>query len=142
MPLRALFLNTAELLDRWWDGAEPHLQRVVSGATHGEFLTQDIYALVKEGRMHLAIVLDVDSVVLAMAFEFVLYPRMTACNIVALGGSRLKEIEAAFFVAFRDWCKSAGITVIEASCSSSMSEKLRRFGFEKTYEVVRYELLT
>lgn len=140
MPLRVLFLNNQDLLDEWWCESKPHLQRVVSEAARGEFTTSDIYTLVREKRMHLVVVIDGESVVLAMAFEFILYPRITACNIVAIGGSRLREIEAAFFVAFKDWCKTMNVTVIEASCSSAMSEKLRRYGFEKTYEVVRHAI--
>ena len=140
MSFRVLFLNNQALLDQWWRQAEPHLQRVVSEAARGEFETEDIYTLVSEGRMQLAVVIEGEAVILAMAFEFIFYPRKTACNIVALGGSRLKEIESAFFVAFKNWCKTMNVTVIEASCSSAMSEKLRRFGFEKTYEVVRHEI--
>ena len=140
MPLRALFLNTPDLIDEWFDKAQPHFQRVVSEAARGEFDTDDIYRLAKDKAMHIALCIDGADVVLALAFEFVFYPRKTACNIVALGGSRLKEAEHNFFVAFKSWCYNMGVTVIEASCSSSMSEKLRRFGFEKTYEVVRHEL--
>lgn len=140
MPLHVLFLTNQELLDTWWSKAEPHLERVVKEAARGEFTTEDIYWLITEGRMQLMLVIEGEEVILAMAFEFIFYPKKTACNIVALGGSRLRECEKQFFVAFKAWCKNCGITVIEASCSSAMSALLRRFDFQKTYEVVRYEI--
>lgn len=139
-PLRALFLTTPELLAHWWPHCEKHFDRVVNEAARGEFETEDIFRLTAEGRMCIALVIEDNQVILAMAFEFIFYPRKTACNIVALGGSRLRECEHQFFVTFKEWCKTLGVTVLEASCSSSMSAILSRYGFEKTYEVVRHEL--
>lgn len=135
-----IFLTTPELLNQWWDKAALHFEPVVSQAARGEFTVEDIRRLCEEGRATVGVAIERGEVVMAMAFEFIHYPRISACNIMALGGTRLDEIEEAFFITFKDWCKSMGVTVIEASCSSVMSRLLRRYGFAKTYEVVRLSL--
>lgn len=132
-----LFLNTPELLEQWFDKAAIHFEPVVKEAARGEFTVSDIKRLCEEGRALTAIAIDGDNVVIAMAFEFVFYPRITACNIIALGGSCLDEVVKQFFITFKEFCYGIGVTVIEASCSSAMSRLLKRYGFAKTYEVVR-----
>ena len=138
--MNALFLNTPELLAEWFPKAEKHFQPVIDQAARGEFEVSDIRRLCEENRALTMVVIDGAEVILAMAFEFIFYPRMTACNIMALGGNRLKEAEEAFFVTFKSWCYNMGVTVIEASCSSAMARLLKGYGFEKTYEVVRHEI--
>ena len=138
--MKAIFLTSPELLTEWWDRAEPALDRVVSKAVHGEFRTADLRKLCDEKRATACVFSEGETVVVAMVFEFILYPKMTTCNIIALGGSSLGEVLDGFFITFKDWCKSMGVTVIEASCSSAMSRLLQRFEFKKTYEVVRVEL--
>ena len=132
-----LFLTTPELLDKWWDKTAVHFEPVVSEAARGEFTVSDIKRLCEENRALIGIAIDGENVVIAMAFEFVFYPRITACNIIALGGSCLNEVVEQFFITFKEFCYGIGVTVIEASCSSAMSRLLRRYGFAKTYEVVR-----
>lgn len=138
--MRAIFLTSPELMDEWWDRASVHIERVVTHAARGEFKTSDIRRLCEEKRAFCAVAVEGDEVLLAVAFEFIFYPRMTACNIIALGGCRLEEIASVFFVTFKEWCYNMGVTVIEASCSSVMARKLAGLGFEKTYEVVRHEI--
>lgn len=138
--MKPLFLNTPELLNEWWGKASEHLEPVVREAARGEFEVRDIRRMCDEERALTVVIIDGEKVVMAMAFEFLFYPRMTACNIMALGGSCLQEIADAFFVTFKRWCYGMGVTVIEASCSSSMARLLRRQGFEKTYEVVRHAI--
>lgn len=138
--MNVIFLNSPELLNEYWDRAAIHFEPVVAEAARGEFIVKDIKRLCDENRALIAVVLDGDKVILAMAFEFIFYPRMTACNIIALGGSRLEESANQFFITFKEWLYGIGVTVIEASCSSVMSRLLRRYGFAKTYEVMRLSL--
>lgn len=138
--MQALFLTSPELIAEYWDRAEVHLHPVVNQAARGEFTVSDIKRLCDEHRAFVAVVLDGDDVVLSLVYEFIFYPRITACNIMCLGGSRLEEAADSFFVTFKEWLHSMGVTVLEASCSSAMSRLLRRYGFEKTYEVVRHEI--
>jgi hypothetical protein len=132
-----LFLTSPELLEEYWDSAAIHFEPVVRDAARGEFTVEDIKHLCEQKRATTAVVIEDGQVILALAFEFIHYPQISACNIMALGGTRLTEAENEFFVTFREWCKSMNVTVIEASCSSVMSRLLRRYGFAKTYEVVR-----
>ena len=132
-----LFLTDSALLEQWWSQVEPLFIPVVEEAARGEFTTSDIKRLCEEKRATIAVAIEDGRVIVAMAYEFIYYPQQTACNVIALGGSRFNESQDLFFVTFKEWCKSMDVTVIEASCSPSMSRLLRRFGFQKTYEVVR-----
>ena len=132
-----LFLTTPELLGEWWDRAAIHFEPVVSEAARGEFTVDDIRRLCDEGHATSVVVRDGENVILAAAFEFIHYPKITTCNVMAIGGTRLDETMRAFFITFKQWCESVGVTVIEASCSPPMSRLLSRYGFVKTYEVVR-----
>ena len=132
-----LFLNSPALLAEWWDRAATHFAPVVNEAARGEFTVTDIRRLCDEGRATAVVVCDGDNVILAAAFEFIHYPQITTCNVMAIGGTRLDETMQAFFITFKEWCDSIGVTVIEASCSPPMSRLLSRYGFVKTYEVVR-----
>lgn len=135
-----LFLNTPELLAEYWERVAIHFEPVVNEAARGEFTVTDIRQRCEKNRALACVVLDGDEVVLSVAIEFVFYPRKTACNVLAIGGSRLEETLRPFFITFREWLYGMGVTVIEASCSSAMSRLLKRYGFAKTYEVVRLEL--
>lgn len=138
--MQAIFLTTDELLDEWWDKAIHHLIPVVKEAARGEFEIDDLLKLCRAKLATCGVAIDQGSVVMVMVFEFIHYPKISACNVIALGGSHLSEVSSLFFVTFKEWCKSIGVTVIEASCSSAMSRLLKRQGFAKTYEVVRLNL--
>lgn len=138
--MKPIFLTTPELLEEWWDRAEPHLIPVVTEAARGEFTIDDLHRLCKEKRATCVVVTDGEIVTLAAVFEFIHYPRMTACNVIAMGGKDWHSVAEQFFITFKQWLYGMGVTVIEASCSSVMSRLLRRYGFAKTYEVVRLEL--
>ena len=137
--MKPLFLTTPELIDAYWPDVARCVAPVVDHAARGEFNLDDIKTMLKQKRAYAAIALDDSNVVvLAMVYEFVFYPRMSACNIVALGGTCLDDAYQRFFVTFKKWCYGMDVTVIEASCSSAMSRLLARYGFGKTYEVVRH----
>jgi hypothetical protein len=138
--MQAIFLTTPDLLDEYWEQASIHFEPVVTDAARGEFTVQDIRTLADDKRATIAVVLDGENVILSIAFEFIHYPRISACNIIAMGGSHWNEIAEQFFITFKQWLYGMGVTVIEASCSSVMSRLLRRYGFAKTYEVVRLNL--
>ena len=138
--MKPLFLTTSELLEAWWSRAEPHLLPVVNEAARGEFSIEDLYILCKEKRATCVVITEGDIVTLAAVFEFIYYPKITACNVMAMGGSGWDSVAEQFFITFKEWLYGMGVTVIEASCSSVMSRLLRRYGFAKTYEVVRLSI--
>lgn len=118
----------------------PLFDRVANRAAHGEFTTDDIERLVMEGRLTVGAVMENGKPVLAVAFEFIYYPRMTVLNILALAGSRLNAVMEAFWPRFLGWARTTGAQSIQASCSPAMSRLLARHGFKTTYQVVRRKL--
>lgn len=138
--MHATFITTPELLAQKFHLAAPLLQPVIDQAARGEFTVEDIRRMTEQGRVITAIGEQDGVAILAMAFEFVHYPQTLAVNILALGGHSLDIAVAEFWDLFRSWCKSAGATVIEASCSDAMARLLARYGFEPVYRVVRSDL--
>ena len=135
--MHATFITSPELLAQKFHLAVPLLQPVIDQAARGEFTVEDIRQMTAQGRVITAVVEQDGHAVLALAFEFVHYPRTLAVNIMALGGRGLDTAADEFWDTFRTWCKSAGATVIEAACSDAMARMLGRYGFENVYRVVR-----
>lgn len=136
--MRAMFFTSRELLDGNWERVVPLIEPVIREAARGELTVYDIRRLSEQGKMITALVED-DSgdPIMAMVFEFVHYPQILAVNIVALGGRDLDGVQQEFFATFRQWCNSAGVSLIEASCSRAMARMLEPIGFKSTYQVVR-----
>ncbi len=135
--MHATFITSPELLEQKFHLAAPLLQPVIDQAARGEFTVEDIRRMTSEGRVITAVVEQDGEAVLALAFEFVHYPQTLAVNIMALGGKDLGKAADEFWDTLRDWFRSAGATVIEASCSDAMARLLGRYGFENVYRVVR-----
>lgn len=138
--MQVTFITSPALLAGKFPLAAPLLQPVIDEAARGEFTVEDIRALNAQGKVITALVERDGKAVMAMAFEFVHYPQTLAVNIMALGGRGLDDAASEFWAKFKAWCKEAGATVIEASCSDAMARLLGRYGFESTYRVVRTEL--
>lgn len=138
--MNVTFITSHELLAQKFHMAEPLLQPVIDKAARGEFTVKDIERMTAEGRVITAVGEQDGAGKFAMAFEFVHYPQTLAVNVMAFGGSGLDDAAAEFFEAFKAWCKGAGATVIEASCSDAMARMLGRIGFKPVYRVVRAEL--
>lgn len=138
--MNATFITSPALLAQHFHKAGPLLQPVIDQAARGEFTVADIRRLTQAGRVITAIAEKDGETVMAMAFEFVHYPQTVAVNILALGGTGLDEVVSAFWDIFKEWCRSAGATVIEASCSAAMARLLSRQEFKSVYRVVRVDL--
>lgn len=135
--MQVTFITNPQLLEQKFHLIEPLLLPVVKEAARGEFSVEDIKRMTAEGRVISAVAEKDGEPVMAMAFEFVHYPQILAVNVMALGGHGLDAIADEFWETFRSWCKSAGASVIEASCSNAMARLLGRYGFETVYRVVR-----
>jgi len=119
-------------------------ERCANRAVRGEFDADDLLRLAREGRMYIGIAYDGDESesqpVMACAFEFVQYPRLTALNIAALAGQRLDAAMRALWPTFRRFARLAGADCIQASCSPAMARLLQRYGFGEVYHVMRSAL--
>lgn len=138
--MRLTFIQGAAAIAAEFPKISPFFERVVADAAKGEFTTADIEDMARAGRAHIGVVMDGDECMLAFAFEFIYYPRMTVLNILAMGGSRLGAVIGEFWPRFTDWARSTGADSIQASCSPAMSRILAKHGFEATYQVVRSKL--
>lgn len=132
-----LFLNTPELIERHWPTARALLEPVVHQAARGEFTTDDLQAMVRDGHAFAALAMSDGQPHLAMVFEFRTYPRKTVLNVVALGGQDLAGVAVSFWPQFVAWAKESGADAIEACTAPAMTRVLRNLGFSHTYDLVR-----
>lgn len=138
--MQVTFITDQVLLVGKFHLAAPLLEPVVREAGRGEFTVDDIRRLNAQGEVITALFENDGEPVAAMAFEFVYYPQTLAVNIMAFGGKRFDEVTTEFWDLFKEWCKAAGASFIEASCSDAMARLLGRYGFDLTYRVVRAAL--
>lgn len=135
--MRAIFLTTPDLIGQHWWSVMRLIDPVVHQAARGEFTLSDLTAMVESGRAIAAIVLEVDTPVLAMVFEFRHYPSRMLINIVALGGRDLADAAVSFWPQFVAWAKESGASGIEACTSPAMTRAIKALGFRHTYDLVR-----
>lgn len=104
----------------------------------------DVYQAVLAGKAHIwAVVAELEEgpdVKFTMAVEVVDYPKLTALNILAIGGEELLLFHNKFWGAFKGWAFMTGIRAIEGYVSESMERIVKRFGFERTSIHVRLSL--
>jgi len=138
--MKAMILQGSEQMTAHSPQVRALFDRCVKRAVRGEFSSEDLLRLAQEGRMHIGIVSDGKDPVLAVAFEFIHYPRLTVLNIAALAGRGMGTIMRAFWPTFQQFARLAGADCIQASCAPGMARMLTRYGFGEIYQVMRSDL--
>ena len=139
-----LLLATGEQLNTYWPQVAAVLQRCVDDAMDGEMTMQDIYEAVCAGRMYALIAKndegEVPDVALALILELQAYPQFPVLHIAALGGRELDLLQSRFWKHVCSWAFMNGVRTMQACVSPAMARILKRYGFNKTYEMVRLNL--
>jgi len=139
-----VLLATQELVHTYWGQAAVHLDKVVSGAMHGEMDTQDIYDAILAGRMQCFVFKndegELPDVALVLVMELTQYPKFGAMNIVALGGHDLDLFTTKFWDHIKGWCYMNGVRAIESSVSPAMARIVAKYGFKPVYTQTRLDL--
>lgn len=138
--MKICFLKNSIELDQYFTYLAPLFERVARKAAYGEFNVEDIYRLAQQGHITIAMIENEKGVQLAIAFEFIFYPRWTAVNILALAGQGLAEAFIRFGACFKAWCREAGAEKIQASCRPAMARLLRQYGFTSSYQTMHCAL--
>ncbi len=68
--MNLVFLRPVEV-EAIWHEVAPEFGRVVEKAIHGEFTTDDLYWLAREGKVTVGVAREKGKVVMAVVFEFV-----------------------------------------------------------------------
>jgi hypothetical protein len=134
--MQLFWLNAQEALQAW-DEIAPLFARVVAKATHGEYSVENLRDMAQRGAIHVGVAKEDGQVVMALAFEFRHYPQKMGVNVLAMGGSRLRDFMGQFLAPFTVFCQNAGADFIECSVSPGMERMHQRSGFETVYRVMR-----
>ena len=140
-----LLVSTVEQLDTYWPQMAYWLEPCVEKAMHGEMVLGDIYNAIKTNRMH-AIIAKCDThgshdVALVLVLEPLVYPKLSAINIVALGGRKLDLLKSKFWEHVCSWAFMNGARSLQASVSPAMARIIQRYGFTPVYTTMRLNLM-
>lgn len=137
--MRLVFYKPEQIPAVWFHAA-PLFQKVVDKAVHGEFDVADLYRLAREGKVVVCLVWDGDEVVMATAVEFVYYPKVTAANVLAMGGYNMKQVFDICLPAVRQFCRDVGAKWIQCEVSAGAERLYRPYGYRTVYRKMRMEL--
>lgn len=132
---------TQERLTELWPQIQPLFQRCCEEAADGEIDAEDIRALHAMGGAHVFVELEEGVVTVAMAIEFIHYPKFKAANVFALGGHGLRQAKNRFWPLVVEWLKANEVKSVDAWVSDGMMKLLNRMlGFKKVYNHTRLML--
>ena len=126
-----------------WAQAKPLLGKALV-YSNGELGSEDIRRGVLAGTVSLFVVHDKKTVHLAVATEFVTYPRLTTLRVIVLAGRTagvLMRCMKEFWPKILDWAKALGAEKVEASCHPTMARLLRRYNFYPKYTTVFLDMV-
>ena len=139
-----LLLATKEQFDLYWGQCVPLLDKVIDKAMHGELTTEDIYNSAIQGQSYVFVLkgndIELPDVKLVLVMELVNYPRLPALNVIAIGGTNLKQFFEKYWESVTGWAYMNGVRAIESSVSPAMARIISRFGFKHTYAHMRINL--
>jgi len=131
---------TPERLTELWTQVGPLFKRCCDEAAHGEIDAEDIRTLHALGRCFIFVELEDGAVTIAMAVEFIPYPKFTAANVFALGGRGLMKAKSRWWEIVVAWLKANNVKAVDAWVSDGMMKYLSRLGFKKLYNHTRLTL--
>lgn len=124
-------------VERWWNEAEPLIEKCVQKAVHGEYTAADIKELLEHGRMTALLVFEGEKPIFVCVFELLVYPRKTAVNICCVGGKKVLQCFEHYRKYLFEYWKSCGAAEVQAQVSPAMERLLRPAGFAEVYRTVR-----
>lgn len=137
-------LGNKEQFDLYWPQAAVLIEKCLRDAARGELTVEDIYERALHGQMFVFVFKndegDIPDVKLALVLEAVNYPKLPALNIVALTGGGLKNLYEQFWKHVCSWAYMSGAKAIEGLMSPAMVKIVSKFGFENTYQHMRFDL--
>ena len=130
----------ADDVPKIWDAVAPLFQKSIDRASHGEYDIKTLKALAISGAGVIGCAYDKDELKVAFMAGELFYPTMKAASVYALAGSGYKRMFKELFPLFAEHLRGLGIDAIECSTSPGMTRYYRGTGFEKVYDVLRYDL--
>lgn len=120
-------------IERYWHLCEQFVRDALEHS-HGELGVEDVRDMAVAERVVVWMVQGMEEGILGVAVtEEVEYSRLSALRVIALGGRRLSVWGDAMSRAFARYCKSRGLTRIEAFTRQGMSRMLNGLGFKVGY---------
>jgi|SaaInlStandDraft_4_1057021.scaffolds.fasta_scaffold137265_2 hypothetical protein len=131
MNTHALIVPKQEI-DTVWLMVSGFVDAALQHSNH-EIDTDTVYFYLKDGRMNLwVLAMEEGAVMGAVVTEFIKYPLMNVCRIVALGGHRMEvwlhhvsEIEA--------WAREHDCSRMDTMCRIGFEKRIKHLGYAKDY---------
>jgi hypothetical protein len=125
-----------EDIDVIWPHVEDHIARSAARA-EGELTTDDFFAFLVDGQMHLWVAIEDKNIIAAMVTQVIVYPRKKVLRIVAIGGEGMERWKQ-FFPMLEDFAMSLDCTSLEAWGRKGWTKILK--DWKSSYIVYTYDL--
>lgn len=133
-----LALVNPEDIEKVWPYVAPGVQEALESSC-GEASVEDTKQGLLAGRTQLLLMDDGGSN-LGVVFQFLNFPQFKIARVLLLFGEGMERLRAVMACA-EEWGKTQGCKHIEAWVASDSRERLfNRFGYERTYRIVRKAL--
>lgn len=104
------------------------VKRVVEHACHDEFTADDVGCLIRKGKAFAAYVHEGKKILIACVWELIYYPRLTTINVMALGGSRMKDMWQMCGPVLKKVWREQGAKAWQCEASIPMTKLLQKSG--------------
>lgn len=104
------------------------VERVVTRACHGEFTADDVKRLIADGKAYAVYVINDGKVEIACVWELIYYPHLQCVNVMALGGSHVREQWAENGSTLKELWRKQGAKAWQCEASKAMTRLLQRSG--------------
>lgn len=122
-------------IEKVWPYVAPGVQEALESSC-GEASVEDTKQGLLAGRTQL-LLMEGDESSLGVVFQFLNFPQFKIARVLLLFGEGMERLRAAM-VAAEEWGKENGCRYVEAWVSSDSRERLfGRFGYDRTYRIVR-----
>lgn len=127
-----------EEIDRIWDDIRPDIERALATA-NGEGDAEHIRMGLRRGTSKL-ILFPSDTAAFGVVYQMLVFPNYKIARVMLAFGKNMKDVSVAIETA-EQWGKSQGAKYVEAWVATESRVRLfKRFGYDKTYTIIRKEL--
>jgi len=127
-----------EEIDRIWGDIKVDIERALA-TSHGEGTAEHIRMGLKRGTSKL-ILFPSDTAAFGVVYQMLGFPNYKIARVMLAFGKNMKDVSVAIETA-EQWGKEQGAKYVEAWVATESRVRLfKRFGYDKTYTIIRKEL--
>jgi hypothetical protein len=127
-----------EEIDRIWNDIKPEIERALA-TSNGEATAEDTRQGLVRGTTKL-ILFPSETAAFGVVWQMLAFPKYKIARVLLAFGKNMRDVSVAIETA-EQWGKAQGAKYVEAWVATDSRVRLfKRFGYDKTYTIIRKEL--